>query len=144
MSGVIFFILRGILVAALLMPATCLQRSDKSEMKPGSSPQAEEERPFGEEVKPAPDSTASFSAVSESARKALVVSCGRCHQSTLDSHKPGAIAVFDLDLGKQWHATLNAEQLTGMDRRAKGNTSLNEEQRRMISAFVALKQAQLQ
>lgn len=144
MSGVLYFVFHGIIVAALLLPVTCLHRSDKSHMEHGSRPTAEKERPVSEEVTPAPDSTASFSVVSESARKALIVSCGRCHQSTLDSHKPGAIAVFDLDLGEQWHATLNAEQLTGMDRRAKGNTTLNKEQRRMIAEFVARKEALLQ
>jgi hypothetical protein len=138
-----YLILQGIILSVLLMPNTCVQRTARAPAEQTPHSPAADANPVAEKIIPVTDSLVSFSAVSESARSALIISCGRCHQSTLDSHKPGAIAIFDLDQGAQWHAGLNREQLSGLDRRAKGNTSLNEEQRNLIAEFVALKRTHL-
>jgi len=124
----------GIMVTAFLMLFTCLHRPDKSQTEQATTPLTD----------PAADTTPSFSAVSENTRIALIEPCGRCHQSTLASHKPGAVAIFDLDAGEQWHSNLNEDRLKGLDRRTKGSSSLSEEERAQIAEFVALKGAQLQ
>lgn len=131
------FMAFGIIVAAFLTLFTCLHGTDKPQ-------KAQATPPLAVKLPTAPDTATSFEAVSENARIALLKPCGRCHQSTLDSHKPGAVAIFDLDAGEQWHAKLNEERLNGLDRRAKGNSSLSEEERSQISEFVALKRVSMQ
>lgn len=132
-----YFAFFGCLVAAFLLLFTCLHRTDKPQTEQATlSPTAN--------LIPASDTTVSFAAVSENSRIALLNACGRCHQSTLASHKPGAIAIFDLDSGEQWHSRLNEERLNGLDRRTKGSSSLNEEERAQIAEFVAMKRALLQ
>lgn len=124
----------GIVVSAFLILFTCLHHPDKSQADQATTPLTD----------PSADTTASFSVVSENTRIALIEPCGRCHQSTLASHKPGAVAIFDLDAGEQWHSNLNKERLNGLDRRTKDNSSLSGEERQQIAEFVALKGAQLQ
>jgi hypothetical protein len=128
-----YYIFFGIMISAFLMLFTCLHRPGKSQT----------EQTTMSLTNPVADTTASFSAVSENTRVALIEPCGRCHQSSLASHKPGAVAIFDLDAGEQWHSNLNKERLNGLDRRAMGNSSLSEEERKQIAEFVALKGAQL-
>ena len=131
---VTFFVL--LLVAGLLVH-TCLRPTDKKES---------DSDPVSLSAKKTAilDTLPNFPTASENARLALIVSCGRCHQSTLESHKPGAVAIFDLDEGEQWHSKLTLERLPGMERRAKGNASLSEEEKDQIVQFITLKRAQLQ
>jgi hypothetical protein len=97
-----------------------------------------------EEVASAADSTSAFSKASEGTRQVLIQHCGRCHQSTLATHKAGAIAIFDLDRMDQWHYNLTEETLEGLARRTSNNSSVTDEERAFIEEFVALKQEQLQ
>ena len=131
------FMAFGIIVAAFLTLFTCLHGADEPQKEQATSPLAVK-------LPTAADTATSFEVVSENTRIALLKPCGRCHQSTLDSYKPGAVAIFDLDAGEQWHSKLNGEQLNGLDRRAKGNSSLSEEERTQIAEFVALKRGSMQ
>ncbi|MCK5441066.1 MAG: hypothetical protein KAJ23_04155 [Maribacter sp.] len=72
-----------------------------------------------EKPKPTPEILLAFSKASEGTRVALIQACGRYHQSTLASHKPKAVAIFDLDCREQWHDKLIEENLEGLARRAK-------------------------
>jgi hypothetical protein len=85
-----------------------------------------------------------FAQSSEATRLALVEHCGKCHQSTLSSHKPGAIAVFDLDAMAAWHDKLVDGNLGGIDKRTKNKPAVTDNQRTAILEFLALKQEQLQ
>lgn len=126
----------GLLATLLQLPHGCWQHLSKPQEKVSAMP--DEESQTADEPSPL------FSLLSEQARVALIVPCGRCHQSTLDSHKPGAVAIFDLDAGDAWHTNLDEDKLSGLARRAKGNSSLSEEERGQIASFVDQKRAQLQ
>ena len=64
--------------------------------------------------------------------------CGVCHQSTLPTAKPGALAIFDLD-APDWTATLKAEHLPGFLRRL--NARLGDSDQRTLRAFIASERA---
>lgn len=132
-----YLIVFGIIVSAFLMLFTCLHPTDKPQTEQATlSPTAN--------LIPASDTTTTFAEVSENTRRTLLLPCGRCHQSTLATHKPGAIAIFDLDAGEQWHSRLNEERLSGLDRRTRGSSSLSDEERAQIAEFVALKRVSMQ
>lgn len=60
--------------------------------------------------------------------------CGSCHQASLPTAKPAALAIHNLD-ADDWPATLSAAQLEGgFTRRLSGR--LNEADRRWLRAFV--------
>ncbi len=132
-----YFVFYGCLVSAFLLLFTCLHHTDNPQTEQATLAPAVN-------LIPASDTTTSFAKVSENTRIALLLPCGRCHQSTLASHKPGAIAIFDLDTGELWHSQLNEERLNGLDRRTKGSSSLSEKERAQIAEFVAIKRTQLQ
>jgi hypothetical protein len=152
MFSVGYFIFSVLVAFTLLMPNTCLKQAEKPPVEDPETPVVEHTgKPLLEDsdqppveisdsiLIPAPP----FSSLSENARIALVLPCGRCHQSTLESHKPGAVAIFDLDAGELWHSDLNEERLNGLGRRAAGNSSLSEEERGQIAEFVAMKRDRL-
>lgn len=129
LSNILFY---SFFCAVVFLPRSCQQRVDKAPKEQTVSTPAEKQETTA-------DSTASFTVVSEGTRVALIEPCGRCHQSTLDTHKAGAIAIFDLDKGEAWHTTLKEEHLSGLERRAMGNASISEEEREQIVAFLAQK-----
>lgn len=60
--------------------------------------------------------------------------CGNCHQASLPTAKPAAVAVHNLD-ADDWPATLSAAQLEGgFTRRLSGR--LDDTDRRWLRAFV--------
>ncbi len=126
----------GVFLATMQFPHGCLQQQSRPAARDESVPPPERSLSVA-------NTADSFKTLSEQARVALLLPCGRCHQSTLESHKAGAVAIFDLDAGEQWHTNLNEDRLNGLERRAKGNSSLSVEEREQIAEFVALKQAQL-
>ncbi len=85
-----------------------------------------------------------FAEASEGTRLALIEPCGRCHQSTLETHKAAAIAFFDLDQGENWHIDLDEENLEGLARRAKSNKSISETEQENIQLFISLKKSRLE
>ncbi len=84
-----------------------------------------------------------FEENSKITRGVLITHCGSCHQSTLESHKAGAIKIFDLDQGSNWHQTLEEEHLLGITNRTKNKNSISEIQKEAIHTFIALKEIQL-
>lgn len=84
----------------------------------------------------------SFEECSEITRKALITHCGSCHQSSLPTHKPGAIAIFDLDKGENWHTSLDEENLEGISKRLLSKSSITEEQKKAVSLFLEIKEKQ--
>lgn len=80
-----------------------------------------------------------FEESSEITRQLLITHCGSCHQSTLPSHKTGAIAVFDLDKMENWHEDLIEHNLAGISNRFT-NKDLSEEQRTALNHFVKMKE----
>ncbi len=115
---------------------TCVKDANTSEVKDIVAPL---------EVKP--DSLASnknsFDECSEITRGVLITFCGSCHQSSLDSHKAGAIEIFDLDMKANWHAYLSEENLQGIDRRTQNKSTITKQQKEAIATFLNLKEAQL-
>ncbi len=90
------------------------------------------------------DDIMSFDECSEITRNVLITHCGSCHQSTLTTHKPGAIAIFDLDKKTQWHSNLSVHDLQGLMQRTKNKNSITEAQLDAIGMFVQLKTAQIE
>ncbi|MBT8287645.1 MAG: hypothetical protein HKN00_10165 [Flavobacteriaceae bacterium] len=84
-----------------------------------------------------------FEKNSEITRNVLITHCGRCHQSSLETHKKDAIAVFDLDQNADWHQTLAEHNLEGITNRIQDKNSITEEQKLAITAFLENKSAQL-
>ncbi|NAS13283.1 hypothetical protein [Poritiphilus flavus] len=84
-----------------------------------------------------------FEEASEQTRVALIEPCGRCHQSTLKTHKAAAIAFFDLDQGENWHMDLDEDNLEGLAGRANSNKAISDTERENISLFITLKKAKL-
>ncbi|MCK8520167.1 hypothetical protein M0D21_01240 [Aquimarina sp. D1M17] len=82
-----------------------------------------------------------FEEHSKTTRGVLITHCGSCHQSTLDSHKVGAIKIFDLDRGNKWHITLKEEHLDGIANRTQNKNTITDEQKRSISSFLELKES---
>jgi len=69
------------------------------------------------------------------ARDVLVLHCGRCHRSDLDTAIPGALAVFDLTQ-ERWDATLTSEQREGLLRRLRGIADLDPADLDSVERFV--------
>lgn len=126
----------GILTGVIALAVTC-ERHKKLNVEHTPVPVAKVS-------KPSADSTSIFAERSEGTRLVLVEHCGKCHQSTLDSHKPGAIAIFDLDAMEQWHDKLTEKNLEGLDGRTKNKSGVTDGERAIIQEFLALKKAQLQ
>lgn len=80
-----------------------------------------------------------FLAASENARLVLISHCGSCHQSSLDSHKSGAIAFFDLDMGPDWHVNLKMDNINSLEQRVRSNTSITAQDKEALLHFVELK-----
>lgn len=80
-----------------------------------------------------------FEKCSEITRGVLITHCGSCHQSTLDTHKLGAIAVFDLDKGADWHTSLVEENLEGISNRILNRSTITEEQKEAVALFLEIK-----
>ncbi len=72
---------------------------------------------------------------SRAARDALVAPCGRCHQSTLPTADPKALAVFDLDQ-PAWSATMSRDQIESLGGRARGSTRLGPDEKDAVERFV--------
>ncbi len=125
------------LAALVTLAFTCNERHNKPAVEQSIEPPIEN-------VEPLTEATPTFSQASEGTRLALIQPCGRCHQSTLASHKPKAIAIFDLDGREQWHDQLSEENLEGLGRRAKNNDGVSEEEFALIEAFISQKRSQLQ
>ncbi|GAA4271553.1 hypothetical protein U6A24_13280 [Aquimarina gracilis] len=87
--------------------------------------------------------TGSFEECSEITRGVLITHCGSCHQSSLESHKTGAIKVFDLDKKVDWHTSLALENLEGITSRTKNKSSISDLQKEAIATFLELKALQL-
>jgi hypothetical protein len=134
MHALKYFVICGTLLVVLQLPHGCWQNRQKTHL----------EEVIKTPSKKANDTTPPFTVISEQARLALILPCGRCHQSTLDTHKPGAVAVFDLDAGDLWHTNLDEGKLNGLDSRTKNKAGISEEERVQIAEFVALKRTQLQ
>jgi hypothetical protein len=79
--------------------------------------------------------SAEVAALRERMRDHAKAHCGSCHQSSRPSHKPAAIAIYDLDRD-DWHAALTVPRLqSGFPRRL--NRVLDEAGRRDLQAFIA-------
>ncbi len=85
----------------------------------------------------------SFEGCSKITRGVLITHCGSCHQSSLDSHKAGAIQIFDLDMGINWHTSLSEENLPGIAQRTQNKSTITEQQKEAIAIFLKLKESQL-
>ncbi len=86
----------------------------------------------------------SFEECSKITRGVLITHCGSCHQSSLNSHKAGAIKFFDLDMGTHWHTSLSQENLPGIARRTQNKSTITKHQKEAIATFLKLKDLQLQ
>ncbi len=99
-------------------------------------------------VEPIPEMTSIndnvFEDNSEITRQVLITHCGSCHQSTLDTHKAGAIAVFDLDKNASWHTNLSEHHLPGITNRTQNKGEITDEQKEAITVFLELKKTQLE
>ena len=84
-----------------------------------------------------------FEDYSEITRQVLITHCGSCHQSSLETHKAGAIAVFDLDKNADWHDALTQHELPGIENRLQNKSTITKEQKEAIAAFLKLKATQL-
>jgi hypothetical protein len=60
--------------------------------------------------------------------------CGSCHQRSLPTAKPKALAVFDLDAPGEWSARMSGRQLRAFPGRFGG--ALDETTRPRVRAFV--------
>ncbi|MBQ4819308.1 hypothetical protein [Aquimarina sp. MMG016] len=85
----------------------------------------------------------SFEKCSAITRGVLITHCGSCHQSSLESHKIGAIQIFDLDMGANWHTSLSEEHLQGIAGRIKNKSAVTQKQKEAIDVFLQLKESQL-
>ncbi len=72
---------------------------------------------------------------SGAARDALVAPCGRCHQSSLPTADPKALAIFDLDQ-PEWSATMSREQLEALGGRARRSSSMAPAEKDAIERFL--------
>ncbi len=119
---------------------TCIQDQSTSEIKETViSIEANPE----EFSKLAISANTSFEECSKITRGVLITFCGSCHQSSLDSHKAGAIKVFDLEMKTNWHVSLSIENLEGIARRTK-NKNTTEQQKKAIATFLELKESQFE
>lgn len=127
----------GIYAGLISLAFTCAER-------PKHSVDHEVEAPVTEDPMEIVPSVSKFSEASETTRVALTRACGRCHQSTLPTHKPRAIAIYDLDKGENWHGTLKEENLSGILRRAENHNDITKKEVEVIKMFLDLKRVKLQ
>ncbi len=125
-----------VLSGIVLLVFTCHERKAPTVVQEATEMLAEKPNPM---TKNNPE----YSKISETTRVALIEPCGSCHQSSLDTHKAGAIAIFDLDQGEQWHLNLKQGNLEGLLGRTKSNSAISEEEYAAIEEFVAQKRAEL-
>jgi mono/diheme cytochrome c family protein len=84
------------------------------------------------EAKPVPPGD--HLAAREQVRSFAKTYCGACHQASLPTAKPAALAIFNLD-AEDWSSTLTTERLTGgFSRRL--NARLDAAGRQQLRAFV--------
>ncbi|MGI9550243.1 MAG: hypothetical protein ACR2MT_03510 [Aurantibacter sp.] len=121
----------GILAGLISLAFTC-ERNKKLNVEHTPAP-------ISKDSEPPDESSPTFAESSEGTRLALVEHCGKCHQSTLASHKAGAIAIFDLDAMEEWHIKLTMKNLEGVDGRTKNKSAVTDEERAYIEEFLALK-----
>ncbi|HMB65204.1 MAG TPA: hypothetical protein VKN36_19140 [Eudoraea sp.] len=127
----------GIFAGMISLAFTCAERHRQPIEEGANVPVAQETT----EVVP---SVSEFSEASATTRIALIRACGRCHQSTLPTHKERAIAIYDLDQGANWHGTLKEENLSGILRRAEKNSAITKNEIEVIKTFLDLKRVELQ
>lgn len=135
MIGVQKIVIVGLLTGVISLGFTC-ERHKKLEAEHSPVPVTKDSEPAGQ-------LTSTFSQSSEATRLVLVEHCGKCHQSTLSSHKPGALAIFDLDAMEDWHVKLTEDNLEGISGRTR-NKSITDQERAAIREFLTLKEVQLQ
>jgi hypothetical protein len=80
-----------------------------------------------------PRSMEEHAGLKEETRDLAKPECGSCHQSSLETAKPGAIAVFDLD-AEDWASRMNADRLYEFLVRIDGD--LDESTRPRVRAFL--------
>lgn len=124
-----------ILAAMVSLVFTCADTQKKPDEKVGHGPGKAE-------LKTQTATSTAFSETSEGTRIVLVQHCGKCHQSSLETHKPGAVAIFDLDAMEEWHVKLSEKNLEGLGRRTKNNKAITDKEFAVIEEFLALKRAQ--
>ncbi|GAA4278643.1 hypothetical protein [Aquimarina mytili] len=122
----------------VLVLRTCVQDMSTSEVT-DIVPPLEEKKNISTKI----SNENSFEECSEITRGVLITFCGSCHQSSLDSHKAGAIQVFDLDKMANWHTSLSEENLNGIARRTQ-NKDITDQKKEAIATFIKLKELQLE
>lgn len=65
----------------------------------------------------------------------LKANCGKCHQSSRPTAKPGALAIFDLDQ-KPWHRSVSDEHLEKISRSIGKRKGLSEADRAAVRNFI--------
>ncbi|WP_299217336.1 hypothetical protein [uncultured Aquimarina sp.] len=114
----------------------CVQDTNSSYVKKDITSSEEKPRPVNADK-------STFEENSKITRAVLITHCGSCHQSSLDSHKPEAIKIFDLDMATNWHILLSMENLSGIASRTKNKSVITEQQKEAIDIFLKLKELQL-
>ncbi|WP_299436654.1 hypothetical protein [uncultured Aquimarina sp.] len=127
----------------LLVFFTTLVFSARSCVRDTSTSYAKKDVTSSEE-KPRPVNAdkSTFEENSEITRAVLITHCGSCHQSSLDTHKPEAIKIFDLDMAANWHTSLSVENLPGIADRIKNKPAITSQQKEAIDTFLKLKEWQ--
>ena len=115
--------------AALLASAACTHRA-ATLASAASTPPASAAPDIALAASPAGAAT-----LRERMRAIAKTHCGTCHQSTLATAKPAALAIHDLD-SPEWPATLTRAQLEGGFTR-RLNARLDDEGKSLLRAFVA-------
>jgi hypothetical protein len=65
----------------------------------------------------------------------LVAPCGTCHRGSLETAKPGALAVFDLD-EKIWHRKMTDEQLRDLGGRVAKMGAIEDLDKGIVELFL--------
>ncbi len=115
---------------------TCVKETDSSYVEKIETTSAINTRPVNADKK-------TFEKNSKITRAVLITHCGSCHQSSLDSHQPEAIKIFDLDLAANWHISLSKENLSGIANRTQNKSAITTAQKEAITTFLQLKEQQL-
>lgn len=79
------------------------------------------------------------SRTADKAEKTLTVlkeNCGKCHQSTLPTAKPKALAIFDLDK-KLWHESVSEKHLESISERIGKKSEISSSDRTTVQEFLA-------
>lgn len=72
----------------------------------------------------------------ETTIKVLADNCGKCHQSTLPTANPKALAIFDLDK-KPWYTSVTDNHLEGISRRIGTKSGISDSDRAAVLDFIA-------